>query len=228
MIRETDLYPPVKQYFEDEGYEVKSEIKNCDVVACKKDNPTVIIELKILFSLKLVLQGIERQKLSDDVYLAVLKPDTPAKRRNWRKQQRENIGLCRSLGLGLLLVDTPSEYSRQIDTLLDPAPYRPRKNTRKQTRLMREFQARSGDPNKAGVSQRKIVTAYRQDALRCATALMSGTILKVSEIRISAGVSRAASILQKNHYGWFERVARGVYRLTEYGETALQHDPDKK
>ena len=32
----------------------------------------------------------------------------------------------------------------------------------------------------------------------------------------------AASILQRNVYGWFERVERGVYRLTEPGEMALQ------
>ncbi|MCG8507771.1 MAG: hypothetical protein MI741_00955 [Rhodospirillales bacterium] len=100
---------------------------------------TVIIELKLSISLELVLQGIERQKITDDVYLAVPKPDTPAKRRNWRKRQRPIIGLCRRLGLGFLLVNMASDSPRQIDVLLDPAPYRPRKSARKQTRLRKEF-----------------------------------------------------------------------------------------
>ena len=226
MIRETDLYAPVKRFFEDDGYEVKSEITGCDVVACKHGVPTVIIELKIAFSLELVLQGIERQKVCDDVYLAVQKSDTSAKRRNWRKRQRSIIGLCRRLGLGLLLVDTSCDYPRQIDILLDPATYRPRKSTRKQTRLKREFLERSGDPNTAGVSKRKIVTAYRQDAIRCAMLLEGGKVLEITEIKASTGVSRAGSILQKNHYGWFERTARGVYRLSEHGEAALQHYAD--
>ena len=81
-MQETDLYQPVKDFFEAEGYEVKAEINGCDVVAIKDDAPTVIVELKTTFSLELVLQGIDRQKLSDDVYLAVPKPDTPIKRKN--------------------------------------------------------------------------------------------------------------------------------------------------
>ena len=224
MIRETDLYAPVKQFFEGEGYEVKSEITNCDVVACKDGAPTVIIELKIAFSLELVFQGVERQKVSDDVYLAVQKTDTPTKRRNWRRRQRSIISLCRRLGLGLLLVDTSCDNTgRKIQVLLDPAPYRPQKNARKQTRLKREFLARSGDPNTAGVSKKTIVTAYRQDAIRCARPLEGGKVFGIAEIREASGVSRAGSILQKNHYGWFERAARGVYRLSAHGEAALQN-----
>jgi len=226
MIRETDLYAPIKRFFEDDGYEVKSEITDCDVVARKDGASTVIIELKIAFSLELVLQGIERQKLSDDVYLAVQKPDTSAKRRNWRKRQRSIIGLCRRLGLGLLLVDTSCNEARPVDVLVDPAPYRPRKSTRKQTRLKKEFLARSGDPNTAGSSKIKIVTAYRQDALRCAIVLAGGKTLGLADIKASTGVSRAGSILQKNHYGWFERAARGVYRLSEHGQAALRHYGD--
>ena len=226
MIRETELYAPVKRFFEGEGYEVKSEITGCDVVACKPDGPTVIVELKIAFSLDLILQGTERQTVSDDVYLAVQRPDTSTKRRNWRRRQRSIVGLCRKLGLGLLLVDTTRDDGRQIDVLLDPAPYRPRKSTRKQTRLKREFLARAGDPNTAGVSKRTIVTAYRQDAIRCALVLKGRTALKLSEIKDSAGVPRAGAILQKNHYGWFEREARGVYRLSEHGDAALKHYGD--
>ena len=222
-MQETDLYQPVKDFFEAGGYEVKAEINGCDVVANKDDAPTVIIELKVSFSLDLVLQGIERQKLSDDVYLAVPKPDTPIKRKNWRKRQRALINLCRRLGVGLLLVDIAAKSPRGVNVLLDPAPYQPRKNTGKQTRLQKEFIERVGDPNTGGQTKIKIITAYRQDAIRCAEVLSGGTALKVVEIKTATGVARTASILQKNHYGWFERVSRGVYQLTEHGEAAFRH-----
>ena len=219
-MQETDLYLPVKQFFESEGYEVKAEVNGCDVVACKKDAPTVIIELKMTFSLDLVLQGIDRQKLSDDVYLAVPKADTPTKRKNWRRRQRSLINLCRRLGVGLLLVNIETDVAFAVEVLLDPAPYQPRKNTKKQTKLQKEFLDRSGDPNTGGITKKKIITAYRQDAIRLADALSGGKALKISELKEITGVTRAASILQNNHYGWFERVSRGVYRLTEHGEEA--------
>jgi len=227
MIRETDLYPAVKRFFENEGYEIKSEVTDCDVVACKPDVPTVIIELKVTFSLELVLQGIERQKLSDDVYLAVPKPDSPAKRQNWRKRHRALKGLCQRLGLGLLVVDLDRADSCQVDVLLDPAPYQPRKNSRKRTQLKKEFLARAGDPNTAGMSKRKIITAYRQDALRLANTLAGGKVARVVELKTLTGITRAGSILQKNHYGWFKRTLRGVYQLTEHGEAALRHYADE-
>ena len=88
MTRETDLYLPIKDFLEDAGYEVKSEITGCDVVACKPDVPMVIVELKTRFSLDLILQGVERQALAEDVYLAVRTPETPSKRKNWRKRRR--------------------------------------------------------------------------------------------------------------------------------------------
>ncbi len=226
MTRETDLYAPVKRFFEDNGFEVKSEVMGCDVVAQNDDATTVIIELKIAFSLELILQGVDRQKLSDDVYLAVKKPDTPAKRRNWRRRRRSTVALCRRLGLGLLFVDPVNEYERQIEVLLDPAPYRPKKNQRKQTRLKKEFMTRSGDPNTAGVTRQKIITAYRQDAICCAMTLLGGKALRVSEIRASTCVEKAGSILQKNYYGWFERETRGVYRLSELGTAEIQQYAD--
>ena len=113
------------------------------------------------------------------------------------------------------------ETAHPVEVLLDPAPYRPRKNRRLKTRLKKEFYARAGDPNIGGVSHSKIMTAYRQDALRCAAALQLSSSLALKVIRDDTGVARAASILQNNHYGWFERVSRGVYKLTEEGQAAL-------
>ncbi len=63
------------------------------------------------------------------------------------------------------------------------------------------------------------MTAYRQEALLCAAQLASGP-LRPRDLRPAA--PRAAAILQRNVYGWFERVGRGVYALTEAGATALR------
>ena len=213
MVQETDLYAPVKSLLEGRGYEVKAEVKGCDVVARKEGEPTVVVELKTTFSLDLVLQGVDRQNLTDDVYLAIPAPNTPQKRKNWRSKQRDIQKLCRKLGLGLMLVSVDKD---NVTVLLDPAPYAPRKNKRKETRLVAEFNRRKGDPNTGGSTRKTIVTAYRQDAMRCAELLKSGP-MKVKDIREQSGADNAASILQKNHYGWFERVSRGVYALTETG-----------
>lgn len=226
-MKESDLYAPVKEFLEARGFEVKAEIRGCDVVARLPDPeaPPLIVELKTAFTLDLVLQGISRQRIADDVYIAVPAPDTPAKRRNWRSRRRTLLRLCRRLELGLMLVTPDAAHpDRAVEIVVDPGPYKPRRDRRAHHRLATEFARRAGDPNIGGVTRRTIVTAYRQDAVRCAAALAAGP-RPVAEIRSEAQVDRAAGILQKNHYGWFERVSRGVYCLTPAGLSALHaHD----
>jgi hypothetical protein len=222
MVSETALYEPVKTMLEGRGYEVKAEVNGCDVVACKADAPVVIVELKLAFTLDLVLQGVSRLAVTDDVYLAVMTPNTTLKRKNWRAKQRGYLKLCRRLGLGLMTIDLERKSGTQIKILLDPTAYKPRKNKRQQTRLMAEFEMRTGDPNTGGVTQTKIITAYRQDALRCAITMQNLDDMKIADIRSVAEVPKAAAILQKNHYGWFERTGRGRYRLSTLGLEALK------
>ena len=38
---ESDLYPPVKAYLEAQGYAVKAEIGDCDLLARRADEPPV-------------------------------------------------------------------------------------------------------------------------------------------------------------------------------------------
>lgn len=226
MTKETDLYHPVKSLLEAKGYEVKAEVKGCDVVGVKDDGPIVIVELKLLFSLDLVLQGIDRQNMTDDVYIAVPAPNTALKRKNWRGRQRGYVKLCRQLGLGLMTVAIEPVPHGIVTVLLDPKSYAPRKSNARKTRLVAEFQRRKGDPNTGGTNRTKIMTAYRQDALRCAGVLEKKKQMKVGEIRNETAVQNAASILQKNHYGWFERTSRGVYCLTSVGLESLQANTD--
>lgn len=215
-MRETDLYPPVKAYLESQGYEVKAEIGDCDLLAVRGDEPPIIVELKLTFSLALVMQGAARQTLFDDVYLAV--PVSGA--RGWKLRYKDIIRLCRRLGLGLMVVRTGKRPG--VETHLDPAAYTPRKNTRRAGRLLREFERREGDPNVGGTTGIKRVTAYRQDAVRCAVFLSANGPAKASIIAKAAGVSTAGRILLADHYGWFERVERGVYTLTASGKSGLK------
>lgn len=209
MSLESDLYAPVKALLEGQGYSVKGEVRGCDVVAVRGDEPPVIVELKRAFGLALVLQGINRLGLSDAVYLAV---------GSWPKNPREVKKLCRRLGLGLMIVS-----GERVDVLLDPAPYKPRKDTRRLGRLLGEHARRVGDPNRGGSTTRvPMMTAYRQQALRCADLLARNGPMKVADLRAQADVPKAGAILQQDYYGWFERIERGCYGLTPQGHAGLK------
>jgi hypothetical protein len=214
---ETSLYAPVKAFLEGQGYAVKGEVGRCDVVARRGEEPPVIVELKTALNLELLLQGVERLALSDAVYIAIPAPRSasPIFDRRMRK-------LLRRLGLGLLLVHPPSGKRQIVEAILDPLPYRPRANKKRTGRLLGEFVRRVGDPNAGGSTTRvKLVTAYRQEALRMAAVLRARGPQKPAILRAEAEAPKAASILQHDHYGWFERVARGIYALTPAGAEAL-------
>src|SRR5262249_8924114 len=66
------------------------------------------------------------------------------------------------------------------------------------------------------------MTAYRQQALACAASLSSGP-RRTSEIRTA--IPEAPKILLRNVYGWFFRVERGNYALTQEGTAALSRWP---
>ena len=207
-MAETDLYAPIKRFLTGQGYEVKAEVGACDVVAVRGGEPPVIVEMKTAVSLKLILQGIDRQAITDAVYLAVKAPK--------RRELADIVKLCRRLGLGLLTVS-----GQHVEPLADPAPYQPRKNAKRKAMLLREFALRVGDPNCGGATRRPVMTAYRQDALRCARVLGERGAVKVADIRAVAGVTRAGAILLDDVYGWFARAGRGIYTLSPKGAGAL-------
>ena len=205
------MYAALKAFLEAQGYAVKAEVGACDILALRGDEPPVVVEMKLTFSLALVMQGVARQALVDDVYLAI----PVSGERGWKLRYRDIIALCRRLGLGLLAVRGDA-----VEPHLDPGPYAPRKNAQRLGALLKEFHKRVGDPNTGGTTGIKRMTSYRQDALRCAAALEDGQRM-ASEVARATGVARAADLMRDDHYGWFERVERGVYALTEVGRAAL-------
>ncbi|WP_146344218.1 DUF2161 domain-containing phosphodiesterase [Falsiphaeobacter marinintestinus] len=215
MAREQDLYPPIKALFERQGYTVKGEVGAADVVACRGDEPPVIVELKVGFSLSLYHQAITRLSVTDLVYIAVPKPTGKTARR----ALKDNTAMCRRLGLGLITIRT----DQRVEVQCDPGPYAPRKSKKRANRLLREFDRLTGDPNAGGATRHGIVTAYRQDALRCAAHLAEAGPSKGSDVAKASGVGNATRLMADNHYGWFERVSKGIYGLTDQGTAGLQH-----
>ncbi|MBW4083857.1 DUF2161 family putative PD-(D/E)XK-type phosphodiesterase [Paenibacillus sp. S150] len=233
---ETELYAPLKAFFERQGYSIKGEVRTCDLVGMREDGEQpLIVEMKKSFNLALLLQGVERLRLSPNVYLAVerVRNKKGAVNQRWG----ELSGLCRRLGLGLITVVFYKTKAPLVEVLAEPgdAPPQVRSGLRRRERLLYEFRERSGDYNTGGSTRVKLVTAYREKALRVALALQAaeaeaapaagpgGAPLGVTpaELRRRSGVPGAAAFLQKNYYGWFFRVGRGRYTLTAAGTAAL-------
>jgi hypothetical protein len=213
---ETNLSLPVKLFLERLGFQVKGEIGGCDLVALSADCPPIVIigELKLAFNLELVLQGVDRAGACDEVWLAV----RSAANGRGREHDSRVHKLCRRLGFGLLVVHARGG----VEIVVSPSAPMSRRDQRRRSRLVDEHRKRQGDPTAGGGSRQPIMTAYRQQALACASALASGS-QRVRDLRQS--VPDAPKILQGNVYGWFVREERGIYALTEAGRGALERWP---
>lgn len=212
--REAQLYPAVKALFQDQGYVVKSEVGAADVVAMRGGEPPVVIELKLALSLTLFHQAIARQAVTDDVYIAV--EHKSGKR--FAKSVKQSVSLARRLGIGLMTVRVADGL---VHVYCDPGPFQPRKSKKRQGKLLREFARRQGDPNTGGQQRIGLVTAYRQDALKLALYLYEIGASRGADVARETGVEKATRMMRDDHYGWFEKVEKGVYGLTPEGAEAV-------
>lgn len=223
-IQEVDLYKPIQRYFSRDGFEVYGEVKDCDMVAVK-ENELVIIELKLTLSVDLLIQAAKRQKLTDKVYIAIPKP----KGRMNSKQWADKCHLVKRLELGLIVVSFPGNGSK-ADIVIHPAPFNSKKGNAR-NKLMREailneISGRSADFNIGGSTRTKIMTAYKESCIQIACFLDKMGPLSPKALRdMGAGV-KTPSILTKNYYGWFERIKRGTYIITEKGKLEVQEYQD--
>lgn len=212
-MKESDLYAPLKTYLEGQGYEVKGEVRECDVVALKEgsDEP-LIVELKLNINLSVLLQAVDRMAVSPIVYVGV-----PADCSAIRTQRKRIVKLFRRAGLGLILID-PDLKGGFVEVLLDPGAPLPRRVANRKSLLLREFEKRQGDPNKGGVAMKRgVVTAYRQRAITLGTYLAENGATKAAVIAEALEEPKARNILYDNHYGWFSREGGGIYDLTDKG-----------
>jgi len=209
---ESSLYLPVKRFLEKLGFEVKGEVCGCDLVALREGEPTAVVigELKLTFTLDLVLQAVDRTAACDEVWLAV----RASRRGRGRECDARVKKLCRFLGFGLLSVFA----NGKVEVIVEPAPWRPRRDAKRRSKIVDEHRRRQGDPAAGGSTRQPIMTAYRQQALACAAALAQSPA-RPRDLKVA--MPDAAKILHRNVYGWFVRIERGVYALTDGGRAAL-------
>jgi hypothetical protein len=220
---EADMYRPVKELIEKAGYTVRGEAAHCDLCA-EKDGAVLVVEMKKNLTLALLTQGVKRQKVSDMVYLAVPRPSACRSRGG----NRDVVHLLRRLELGLIHVTMTG--TPRAEVIVDAVPFDRKKSAArwagKRKALLEEIRGRSADYNTGGCTGRKIMTRYRENALEAACILsILGTASPRSLVSMGAG-GKTGSILLKNHYGWFERVGRGLYRLSSGGKEAIEEYSD--
>ncbi|MCP4021468.1 MAG: hypothetical protein GY729_06480 [Desulfobacteraceae bacterium] len=219
-ISESDLFEPVQDYLIKQGYTVKAEVLHCDITATKEDE-LVVIELKKNLNLSLLVQAANRQKFADSVYVAVAL-DTGKKRpRNWKGA----CHLLKRLELGLILI-TFLKTKTKVEIIFHPSEFKKKKSHKKRRHIIREISGRTGNFNTGGSSGKKIITAYREQAIHIACLLVSFNELSPARLRKMGTSKKTQRILYDNHYRWFERVKRGVYRLHPQGKKALKQYPD--
>lgn len=216
-MNESELFEPVKNHFTSKGYDVDGEVENCDLVAIKNDN-IVIVELKKTFSLKLVMQGIDRQELSKEVYLAV-----PKEKYNSYKDKESQTKICKRLGLGLIHINT---LKKDIDILLEPrmkiSIYKYREE-----RLLYEFRNRGVKKSTGGVVS-GAYSAYYQRCIQLACILEVEKQMSAVQIREKYNTGFTTyNILYNNHYGWFQKVDKGIYALSEAGYDEIHNINNK-
>ncbi len=222
-LLEKDLYGPVKGYLESLGYEVKGEVKNCDITALR-DGELIVVELKRGFTLELIYQAMDRQRIADGVYVAVPLP----KRGYMAPHIREMEALCRRLELGLIYVGFTGKGLPQVDVAVHPKEEaKPRRDKKRRLAVIREHESRTGSANTGGVTRKKIHTAYKEQALLTARLLRENGPMGARGVRKAGGPPNAASILSRNVLGWFRRELSPdgrtyLYRVTQKGLEALE------
>lgn len=215
-FKETNLYAGVKKYFEAQGFTVRAEVKDIDVCALK-DDLLIGIELKRNLTVDLLVQGALRQKVCDLVYVVVPKPKRIKKNRSFNNM----LQLLRRLELGLIYVDLDKAEAIEV---LAPAFFNMDKARKtllsRRLGLLAEIKGRSLNLNEGGSSKVKLMTSYREEALKAVALLEIKEVAAPKDLKI---IGLKSSIFRDNYYGWFKNIARGTYVLDidkslEYGK----------
>lgn len=215
---EKDLFLPIKSYFEAFGYTCDGEVNDIDLYM-EKDEESVAIELKQSLDFKAVQQAALRQKITDYVYIGIFKPKDL-----YSRAYKDKLYLLKRLGIGLIVV---SKRSKSVEIVSEPVVSElsmfQARNSSKKKALSREFQKRKTKSNTGGVTGTKLITSYREDALLVLDALLElGGEASTREVRDISGVEKAQSILYANHYGWFSKTGKAMYRVEEAGLEAVE------
>ncbi|MGE5677065.1 MAG: DUF2161 family putative PD-(D/E)XK-type phosphodiesterase, partial [Pseudomonadota bacterium] len=205
-FREEDMYKPIQEYLCKLGYNVRSEVSHCDIAAVKGDE-LLLVEMKKILNLEVILQATQRQRLTDQVYIAVPKPGRDMYSKRWKNLNY----LLKRLQLGLIFVSLGDD-GEHAEVAFEPVPFdmsKSRSNSKKKKQgLIKEFEARYGDFNTGGSTGKKLMTAYREMAVHIACCLIKYGPLKPKKLRsLGTNEKKTTDILSDNHYGWFEKIS---------------------
>ncbi len=218
---EADLAAPLVAYLIQQGWTVRSEVKDCDIAATKEEE-LLIVEVKKSMNVPLLVQAARRQRITDTVYVAIPRPSNKWK---WWKESRGVQHLLRRLELGLILVSLDAGKP-PVEIVFHPLPFERRKRAKSRRVVLEEIARRTADYNRAGSTRTKLVTAYREDAINIACCLLKKGRLSPAALRSLGTGEKTYSILRRNVYGWFERLDTGLYGLTAHGRADLASYPE--
>lgn len=213
-MKETDLYKPVKDLFEKMGYTVNGEVADMDVTAVRGDE-LIVVEMKTGFNVTLLLQAVKRQKITEHVYVAIPRPTY---KKRFSQDFKDKEYLLRRLSLGLILVamDCPVPYAT---IAIEPKPFHEHlsigRNKKKKNKTLQEIEKRHGDHNVGGSNRTRIVTAYRENALRIAGLIENAGHITRKELVEAGCGSKTYYILKNNYYKWFRKNPDDSYTLTD-------------
>ncbi len=222
-ILEKDLFNPVQEYFSNLGFSVHGEVKLCDITASKGDD-LIIIELKRSLNLDLLIQAAKRQRITEKVYVAIPKPNFSMFSRKWR----DLCFIVRRLELGLITVSFKDDTD-MVKVIMEPSPFDRQKSMQrhktKRKSITGEIEGRHGNFNIGGSMGTKLMTVYKENSIHIACCLKKFGQMSPRKLRELGTGDKTLSILNKNFYKWFERVEKGVYRLSTHGNEVLQKYP---
>lgn len=215
-LREIDLYPPLEKFLTHQGYLVHAEVLLSDISAIKEGR-LLVVEVKLRFNLDVILQAIERQRAADAVYIAV-----PIRGfRRYPQRWKTIRSLCFRLSIGVFFVRFVDGRDPEVEVALSRQE-KSRRTSKEKLLFLQEIEHRGTNRNTGGSTRVPLFTAYRKEALRIAKCLAEHGPLSPQELCTHGCVQASGSILLKNYYGWFERIARGVYQLSKKGRKALE------
>ncbi len=221
-MKESDLYLPIKDHFSALGYTADGEVGGIDILLEKEGSYTAI-ELKKSLDFRSIQQAALDQKHCDFVYIGIFRP-----KELYSPSGRDKLYLLKRLGIGLICV-SPRSFRVEIvnDPIVSELSAFQKKGKAETDKLKEEFRSRRVKNNKGGVSRTKLMTAYREDAIMILHCLKEcGGEALCGQVREATGNPKSSQILRDNYYGWFEKVARGRYRIGEKGLSALEEYRD--
>ena len=215
---ERDMYLPVKRYFEERGYTVRSEVLGVDAVAVRGEE-MLLLEFKKGFSMPLLYQAIDRLKVSKRVYTVIPRP----KRRGILNKI---IYIVKKLELGLITVDMDVS-KRTVEIIAEPVSAKTLDNKRSR-KVLAEAVNRTFDGNSGGSVNVKLLTAFRERNIKIACMLYKHGQMSVKELKAYGCGKETSGILSRNFYGWFYAVTKGVYFLTDGGFEEIENSMFKQ